>query len=76
MNYAWLAGYFDGEGCVYLQRDKRPGSRASYNLQITLTQKTHNVTGLLTVVCSVSQNLLEDKRFLFFNTFFLNIIRE
>jgi len=36
MDLRWLAGFFDGEGCVYLQCDRR--KLAVFGLQITITQ--------------------------------------
>jgi hypothetical protein len=39
MNNAWLAGYFDGEGCIHLQKDVRQNKRAVYMLQVCITQK-------------------------------------
>jgi len=41
MDLRWLAGFFDGEGCVYLQCDKR--KRAVYGLQIMLTQNDESI---------------------------------
>ncbi len=43
LEYAWLAGFFDGEGCVYLKRDKpRGGSNRhnTYHLRLILSN-TH-----------------------------------
>ena len=36
MDNQWLAGFFDGEGCIYLQCDKR--KLAVFGLQVSITQ--------------------------------------
>jgi hypothetical protein len=39
MDFRWLAGFFDGEGCVYLQSMTRVNRRLPrYCLQISITQ--------------------------------------
>jgi len=50
MNLGWLAGFFDGEGCIYIQhntarRVDRKGMhlRNSYQLQVTITQNDKEV---------------------------------
>ena len=36
VDIAWLAGVFDGEGCVFVQRSRRSGNRVVYSLQLNL----------------------------------------
>ena len=39
MDYRWLAGFFDGEGCIYLQSMKRVNRQLPrYSLSVFLTQ--------------------------------------
>lgn len=41
MNIQWLAGFFDGEGCVHMRMDTR--KRAVYSLQVMLTQNDESI---------------------------------
>jgi hypothetical protein len=36
---AWAAGFFDGEGCVSVRRDKRPGRKPALHLDIEQTDE-------------------------------------
>lgn len=40
MNNAWLAGFFDGEGCVYISKNGK-------SIQISITQKNTNCLFLI-----------------------------
>ena len=40
LNLAWLAGFFDGEGCVYLKRDRQRSGNFSYHVRIIFSN-TH-----------------------------------
>ena len=38
LDIAWSAGFFDGEGCTYLHRSQRQGSRVTKLLKIEIAQ--------------------------------------
>jgi hypothetical protein len=48
---AWLAGVFDGEGCVRVQRSKRRGGRCVFSIVLTLANtSTDLVDRYLTIL--------------------------
>lgn len=48
LDYAWAAGFFDGEGCVYIDRRKSAGMRAeSHSLHLSVGQKVKQPLELL-----------------------------
>ena len=38
LNLAWAAGFFDGEGCIRINKARRKEGRTTYNLQIFVRQ--------------------------------------
>lgn len=41
MQHAWAAGFFDGEGCIYLDKKRQHNSDGvAYQLAISITQKS------------------------------------
>lgn len=39
MNNAYIAGFFDGEGCIFIHRQRKPGKPMAHTLRIMVGQK-------------------------------------